>query len=69
MTTPTPRTQAVYDEWLATKGKFGPDAHGCYQGLKIWVVMEELELESAYWKARCAAAEDKLIDIKLFGDS
>ena len=23
--------------------------------------------ETAYWKARCAAAEDKLIDIKLFG--
>ena len=25
--------------------------------------------ETAYWKARCAAAEDKLIDIKLFGRS
>ena len=25
--------------------------------------------ETAYWKARCAAAEDKLIDIKLFGKS
>ena len=23
--------------------------------------------ETAYWKARCADAEDKLIDIKLFG--
>ena len=25
--------------------------------------------ETAYWKARCAAAEDKLIDILLFGES
>lgn len=25
--------------------------------------------ETAYWKTRCAAAEDKLIDIKLFGRS
>ena len=23
--------------------------------------------ETAYWKARCAAAEDELINIKLFG--
>ena len=25
--------------------------------------------ERDYWKVRCAAAEDKLIDIKLFGKS
>ena len=25
--------------------------------------------ERDYWKARCAAAEDKLIDILLFGES
>ena len=25
--------------------------------------------ERDYWKVRCAAAEDKLIDIKLFGES
>lgn len=25
--------------------------------------------ETAYWKARCAAAENKLIDILLFGES
>ena len=27
------------------------------------------QAERDYWKARCAAAEDKLIDILLFGDS
>ena len=27
------------------------------------------QAERDYWKARCAAAEDKLIDIKLFGES
>jgi hypothetical protein len=42
----TPRTEAVYEEWLATKGKFGPDAHGTFQGLKIWCVMEQLEHEN-----------------------
>ena len=42
----TPRTAAVYKEWLETKGKFGPDAHGTFQGLKIWCVMEQLEHEN-----------------------
>ena len=27
------------------------------------------QAERDYWKMRCAAAEDKLIDIKLFGKS
>ena len=27
------------------------------------------QAERDYWKARCAAAEDKLIDILLFGES
>ena len=27
------------------------------------------QAERDYWKRRCAAAEDKLIDIKLFGKS
>ena len=27
------------------------------------------QAERDYWKERCAAAEDKLIDIKLFGKS
>ena len=27
------------------------------------------QAERDYWKVRCAAAEDKLIDIKLFGRS
>jgi hypothetical protein len=42
----TPRTLAVYEEWLTTKGKFGPDVHGHYNGLKIWCVMEQLEHEN-----------------------
>ena len=42
----TPRTEAVYKEWLETERKFGPDAHGTYQGLKIWCVMEQLEHEN-----------------------
>ena len=27
------------------------------------------QAERDYWKVRCAAAEDKLIDLKLFGES
>jgi hypothetical protein len=47
----TPRTLAVYEEWLTTKGKFGPDADGTYDGLKIWCVMEQLEHENISLRA------------------
>ena len=43
--TPTPRTLAVYKEFIATDRKFfKPD--GTYDGLKIWRVMEQLEHEN-----------------------
>jgi len=56
----TPRTQAVYDEWLTTKGKFGPDVHGHYNGLKIWCVMEQLEHENISLRALLEVALSKI---------
>ena len=38
----------------------------------LWLATEAVALanaETAYWKARCADAEDRLINIKLFGKS
>ena len=34
-----------------------------------WKAIKRNQEERDYWKVRCAAAEDKLIDIKLFGKS
>ncbi len=41
----TPRTLAVYEEFVATDAKF-LTADGTYDGLKIWRVMEQLENEN-----------------------
>lgn len=41
----TPRTLAVYEEFVATDAKF-LTADGTYDGLKIWRVMEQLEHEN-----------------------
>jgi len=41
----TPRTLAVYEEFVATDRKFSK-ADGTYDGLKIWRVMEQLEHEN-----------------------
>jgi len=43
--TSTPRTLAVYEEFVATDRKF-LEANGTYNGLKIWCVMEQLEHEN-----------------------
>jgi len=43
--TSTPRTLAVYEEFVATDGKF-LKANKTYDGLKIWRVMEQLEHEN-----------------------
>jgi len=50
MTTLTPRTLAVYEEFVATDRKFW-EANGTYDGLKIWRVMEQLEHENISLRA------------------
>jgi len=46
----TPRTLAVYEEFVATDRKF-LEANGTYNGLKIWCVMEQLEHENISLRA------------------
>jgi len=63
-----PRTKAIYEEYLATNGKFG------YDPFKMWNFMESMELEIVdlktrleYVEKRAEKAEEELIDLKLFG--
>jgi len=65
---PPPRTKAIYEEYLATNGRFG------YDPLKMWNFMESMELEIVdlktrleYFEKRAEKAEEELIDLKLFG--
>jgi hypothetical protein len=68
----TPRTLAVYEEFVATDRKFSK-GDGTYDGLKIWCVMEQLKSHmttrtptprtDAAWKA---VSSDPYID-EMFG--
>jgi hypothetical protein len=55
----TPRTLAVYEEFVATDGKFSK-ADGTYDGLKIWRVMEQLEHENISLRALLKEALSKI---------
>ena len=55
----TPRTLAVYDEFVATDRKFSK-ADGTYDGLKIWCVMEQLEHENISLRALLKEALSKI---------
>lgn len=69
MTTPTPRTDAIW--------KASIDDTGCVTRMEpIWNGLEAMEREIIdlkarleYFEKRAEKAEDKLIDIKLFGRS
>ena len=55
----TPRTLAVYEEFVATDAKF-LTADGTYDGLKIWCVMEQLEHENISLRALLKEALSKI---------
>ena len=67
MTTPTPRTDAIW--------KANTDSDGCVTNLEpLWTTMESMERELInlkarleYFEKRAEKAEDELIDLKLFG--
>ncbi len=65
MTTLTPRTLAVYEEFVATDRKF-LKANGTYDGLKIWCVMEQLEHENISLRALLKEALSKIPHDLLF---
>jgi hypothetical protein len=55
----TPRTLAVYEEFVATDRKFSK-GDGTYDGLKIWCVMEQLEHENISLRALLKEALSKI---------
>ena len=46
-----PRTKAIYEEYIATNGRFG------YDPLKMWNFMESLEIENIELRSRIIELE------------